>query len=101
MCPQADSLVNNPPLYIALVIYTSYSTYRDNFGGSVVGDQNKDGKSNTIYYAAIAASTALLNTILEMDRFDNSNTNKELIFFDTVGTYVGNFAPGCQQFLQP
>lgn len=93
ICAEEDSLLNNPPIYIALVIDVSYSTYRDSFGGIWVGDQNWDGKANTISDAAIAASKALLRTILEMENLNNMNTNIGLILFDTVATYVGNFAP--------
>ena len=68
----------------ALVIDISYSTYRDNFGGAAVGDQNRDGKSNTITDAAIATSKALLNTILEIYNLNNTNTNIGLILLTTT-----------------
>jgi hypothetical protein len=93
VCAVEDSFFNNPPLYIGLVLDISYSTYRDDFGGTDVGDQNGDGKADTILDASIKAAKALLETVLETENLDNSNTNIGVIVFDTIGEYKGHFNP--------
>eukprot|EP00934_Nitzschia_sp_Nitz4_P005322 Nitzschia sp. Nitz4//scaffold410_size10010//2943//7146//NITZ4_009085-RA/size10010-snap-gene-0.9-mRNA-1//1//CDS//3329551310//5312//frame0 len=87
-----DSFFTTPPLNILLVVDTSYSTYQGTFE-TPVGDQNNDGKEDTIMDAEIAAAKALLNTIIETDQLNNDNVNIGLVLFDTEAKYLGNFNP--------
>ena len=90
----AESYLTSEDLNIALVMDTSYSTYEKTFSATnPVGDINNDGKANTILDAQVAAIEQLLVAIANSASLRNSNSEINLISFDTAATDHGTWDP--------
>jgi hypothetical protein len=86
-------LLSSPPLNLGIVIDVSYSTFREDFGGSAIGDINNDGKKNSVLDAELKAVLDLLDVIAEDPDLNNDNVNIGITTFDTEAQYLGEFKP--------
>jgi len=90
----SDSYLDSESLNIALVIDLSFSTYEKLFSSTVdIGDVNGDGKGNTILDAQVVAIQDLLTSISLSDSLNNTNTEIELISFETDAESHGVWKP--------
>lgn len=83
-----NSLLQNAPLNLGIVIDISYSTIDTTFGGTSIGDVNGDGKSNTILDAEIDSVLKLLDKILADPNLNNGNILLGFVLFHTEAQYI-------------
>jgi hypothetical protein len=89
-----ESYLDSDNLNIALVVDLSFSTYEKTFSSDIdIGDVNGDGKGNTILDAQVVAIQDLLISIAESDNLNNTNTEIELISFETDAISHGVWKP--------
>ena len=89
-----ESYLDSENLNIALVVDLSFSTYEKTFSSDIdIGDVNGDGKGNTILDAQVVAIQDLLISIAESDNLNNTNTEIELISFETDAISHGVWKP--------
>ena len=81
-----------PPFNFCIVIDVSGSTSAL-FGGSKIGDINRDGKNDTILDAEIGSIIDVLESIVKAATLDNTNVEIGLVTFSTAATYHGKYLP--------